>query len=231
MQEHFEQEIESLKTNLLKMASLVDDQVERAVASLESDNIDLCKSVKPRDIEVDAFDNLIQAQSENILALFHPVAIDLRLVISVLMINNQLERCGDIAVNIAQRVKKTFAHKDLIKEIKVVEMGQKAKEMLKLAIDCFIQNNLETATEVLKRDSEVDKLNKVIFKSLIAKMQVDPTLVEPCAHLIVLTRHIERLADHATNIAENLIFYLEAEIVAHKKKLKDHEHDEDNYHS
>lgn len=220
MQEHFTKEVESLKTNLIKMASLVDDQVERAYKALETGNIELCKGIKAKELEINAYDNLILTQCENILALFQPVASDLRFIISTLLINNQLERCGDIAVNIAQRVKKTSEHRALIMESQILEMGKYSREMVKGAIDSFVNSSIEQAEKVLQTEETVDKLNKTIFKFLIAKMEADSKLVEPGAHLIVLTRHIERLADHATNIAENLIFYVNAEIIAHKKKLE-----------
>jgi phosphate transport system protein len=220
MQDNFNQQIENLKVNLIKMASLVDEQAERAFTALETGNIELCKGIKAKELEVNIYDNLIQTQCENILALFQPVAVDLRFIISVMMINNQLERCGDIAVNIAQRVKKTNEHHSLIAETQILEMGKQAREMLKNAIDSFINNNIELANKVIESDEIVDKFNKQIFKALVLKMQNEPQLIEPCAHLIVLTRHIERLADHATNIAENLVFYVNARIVAHKKKFE-----------
>ena len=222
MQEHFSHEVEGLKTNLTKMASLVDEQVDRAFTALETGNVELCKGIKAKDLEIDAYDNLIHTQCENILALFQPVATDLRYVISAMMINNQLERCGDIAVNISQRVKKTSESHNLILESRILEMGKHAREMVKDAIDSFIHQNTEIASKVLDRDEAVDKLNKEIFKLLIAKMQEDHSSIEACAHLIVLTRHIERLADHATNIAEDVVFYVDAEIIAHKKKLDKH---------
>ncbi|MEW5842826.1 MAG: phosphate signaling complex protein PhoU [Bacteroidota bacterium] len=220
MREHFEQEIDNLKTNLIKMASLVDEQVERVITALEKGNIELCKGIKAKDLEIDAYDNLIQTQCENILALFQPVTVDLRFIISALMINNQLERCGDIAVNISQRVKKTAEFFSLISEAQIIEMGKHAREMLKNAIDSFINNDSDLANKVIASDEIVDNLNKHTFKFLISKMQTNPELIEPCAHLIVLTRHVERLADHATNIAEDLVFYVEARIITHKKKLE-----------
>jgi len=218
MQEHYSQEIERLKTNLIKMASLVDDQAERVFNALETGDVELCRGVKPKDLEIDAYDNLITTQCENIFALFQPVAVDLRFVISSLMINNQLERCGDIAVNISQRVKKTSGFHSLIIESGILEMGQKARLMLKNSIDSFIQNNSKLAGEVILNDEEVDKLNKHCFNYLVFNMQADNSLIEPCTHLIVLTRHIERLADHATNIAESLVFYVEARLIAHQNK-------------
>ncbi len=220
MQEHFTQEIENLKINLTKMASLVDDMVERSINAVETANIEFIKGIKEKDLEVDAYDNLIQTQCENILALFQPFATDLRFILSSLMINNQLERCGDIAVNISQRIKKTYEYKSLIDESQITEMAKKAKEMLKKSIDAFIVKNKELADEVLKSDEEVDKFNKKIFKFLVEKMQKEPNLVEPSAHLLILSRHIERLADHATNIAENIVFYIDAKLISHHKKLK-----------
>lgn len=220
MQEHFSKEVENLKTNLIKMASIVDEQVERAITALETGNIDLCKGIKSKDLEIDAYDNLIQTECENILALFQPVASDLRFIISSLMINNQLERCGDIAVNIAQRVKKTADHHSIIVESQILEMGKNAREMVKNAIDSFVHTDTVLAQKVLESDEIVDNLNKSAFKTLIAKMQADSTVIEACGHLIVLTRQIERLADHATNIAEDLVFYVNAEIITHKKKLE-----------
>jgi len=219
MQEHFTQEIENLKTNLTKMASIVDDMVERSINAIETGNVELCKGIKAKDLEVDAYDNLIRTQCENILALFQPFASDLRFLISSLMINNQLERCGDIAVNISQRIKKTYEYKSLIDESNITEMAKKAKEMLKKSIDAFVLKDINLANEVLISDEEVDNLNKKAFKFLVETMQKNPSLIEPSSHLLILSRHIERLADHATNIAENIVFYVDAKLITHYKKL------------
>ncbi|MGE5682945.1 MAG: phosphate signaling complex protein PhoU [Bacillota bacterium] len=219
MQENFTKEIENLKVSLIKMASIVDEQVERATKALETGNIELVKGIKAKDSEIDAYENLIKTQCENILALFQPVATDLRFIMSALMINNELERCGDIAVNVAQRVKKTSEYHSLVLETKILEMEKLAQGMVKDAIDSFINMNKELAQKVLDTDESVDKLNKENFRSLVAKMQSDPSLIEPCAHLIIMTRQVERMADHATNIAEDLVFYVDAEFISHKKKL------------
>lgn len=220
MQEHFTQEIENLKTNLIKMASVVDEMVDRSIQAIETGDVELCKGIKAKDLEVDAYDNLIQTQCENILALFQPFATDLRFVLSSLMINNQLERCGDIAVNISQRIKKTYSNKTLIDESQITEMAKKAKEMLRKAIDAFVLKNKELAQEVLKSDEEVDQLNKHSFKYLVEHMKSDSALIETGAHLLILSRHIERLADHATNIAENIIFFIDGNLVSHYRKLQ-----------
>ncbi len=219
MKSNLNTEIENLKTNIIKMASLVDEQVEKVIYSLETGETEHCKGVKARDLEVDAYDNLIQAQCENMLTLFQPVDANLRFILSSLIINNQLERCGDIAVNIAERVKKTSGNHPLIQEAQIIEMSQNARKMLKQSIDSFIYQDTDLATMVIQSDDQVDQLNRQAFKFLVKKMQTEPVTIEPCAHLIILTRNLERLADHATNIAENLVFFVDAKIITHRNRL------------
>ena len=221
MQRHFENEIEELKTNIIKMASLVDDQVENSFNYMQAVDAELYKFVKNKDIEVDAYDNLIMAQCENILALYQPVASDLRFILTAIKIDSQLERCGDIAVNIIQRVKKIDTFVNLFKDLNILEMGRTAREMVRDAITAFVNRDTELANAVISKDDIVDKYNKTIFKALVEKMQNDPQSVKVCSHLIVLCKQFERLADHATNIAEDVVFLVEAEIISHRKKLKD----------
>lgn len=219
MKSNLNTEIENLKTNIIKMASLVDEQVEKVIYSLETGETEHCRGVKARDLEVDAYDNLIQAQCENMFTLYQPVDANLRFILSSLIINNQLERCGDIAVNIAERVKKTSGNHLLIQEAQIIEMSQNARKMLKQSIDSFIYQDTDLATMVIQSDDQVDQLNRQAFKFLVKKMQTDPAAIEPCAHLIILTRNLERLADHATNIAENLVFFVDAKIITHRNRL------------
>jgi phosphate transport system protein len=221
MERHYFKELDSLKNNIIKMASLVDSQTENAFKALELGDESYCKGIKGKEKEVDAYDNLIQAQTENLLALFQPVATDLRFVIAAIMVNNQLERCGDIAVNIAQRVKKTIDSRDLIVNSKILEMGKSSQLMLKDAIDSYINQNIELANSVLERDNLVDALNKSLFSYLVDTMKNNFENIEACAHLLILVKHIERLADHATNIAENVVFLVNGKIIAHQHKLND----------
>jgi phosphate transport system protein len=214
-------EIEDLKTYIVKMASLVDAMVEDAFLTIEHNDITLSDSIKERDKQVDQFDNKIKAKCENIFALFQPVASDLRFLISSLMVNNQLERCGDIAVNISKRVNKLKDHKKLITESNVIAMGRVAREMVKDAIDSFINKDAKLAYGIGENDKIVDSYNKSIFNFVVDKMNIDKSLIEPSAHLLILSKHIERLADHATNIAEEVIFLIDAEIIAHKNKLRE----------
>ena len=219
MVKYFINELDSLKTSIIKMARMVDEQVTLAFDALEAGKPDILGIINATEREIDAYDNLIQTQTENILALFQPVAMDLRFIMTAIMVNNQLERCGDIAVNIAQRVRKTIDFKDLIVESQILEMGNIAKNMLTEAIDSYIKRDSVLARSIIKRDDVVDDLNKQVFKFLVEKMGSTPELAKPGAHLLILSRHIERLADHATNIAEDVIFMVDARLVSHAKKL------------
>jgi phosphate transport system protein len=219
MEKHFLTELDSLKNHIIKMATMVDDQVEMAFQALEDHDLNLSGIVKRTDREIDAYDNLIQTQTENLLALFQPVAVDLRFIITAIMVNNQLERCGDIAVNIAQRVKKTVDYKDLIAESQVLEMGKISRVMVKDAIDSFINRDTNLAKTVMERDDTVDALNKKAFNFLVEKMENGPEYVKSGAHLLILSRHIERLADHATNIAEDVVFMVDARLMTHAKQF------------
>ncbi len=221
MERHFEKEFEELKNTINKMASIVDEQVEKSFIDMEDPKARLFKTIKHRDREVDAYDNLIMAQCESLLALYQPVASDLRFILTAIKIDSQLERCGDIAVNIVQRVKKTDNFRDLIAQTDLPEMARIARSMVKDAITAFIGRDSELAKSIWVNDDIVDDLNKKIFNQLVEKIKAEPDLAEACAHLIVLTRQIERLADHATNISEDVIFLMENEIVTHKKKLQD----------
>ncbi len=221
MERHFEKEFEELKTTINKMASIVDEQVESSFKDMEDQGARLYKSVKQRDREVDAYDNLIMAQCENLLALYQPVASDLRFILTAIKIDSQLERCGDIAVNIVQRIKKTDNFRELIIQTDLPEMAKITRTMVKDAITAFINCDGELAKTIWVNDDIVDDLNKKIFNQLVEKIKSNPEVAEACAHLIVLARQIERLADHATNISEDVIFLVENEIVSHKKKLQD----------
>ena len=216
---NFSMAIDDLKTDIIKMASIVDEMVEDAFCLIEKKTIEDADSLKFKDRYVDKYDNLIKAKCENIFALFQPVATDLRFIITILMINNQLERCGDISVNISKRIEKLTNQKKLFTESNIIDMGRQARLMVKEAIDSFINKDIELARSIGDKDKMVDSYNKSIFKYLVSKMNSDSSLIEPSSHMLILSKHIERLADHATNIAEEVVFLIDAEIVAHKKKL------------
>lgn len=220
MPHQFQMELAELKANLIRMASIVEEQVHKAVSALESMNSAIHKEMKVKDDEVDAYDELLQIQCENILALHQPIAYDLRFVLSTLMINNQLERCGDISVSIANRAKKVSGFRDLVAESGINEMAKETHKMISRAIDSFIHSNSELAKQVIANDQRVNDLNKLSFEFITQKMKSHPDMIEPLAHILIIARQIERLADHSTNIAENILFVTEAKIVSHRKTLE-----------
>ena len=153
-------------------------------------------------------------------ALTQPVAFDLRLIMTALMINSDLERIGDIAVNISERAKPLMGYHDLMRKMKVNEIAGKVQKLIKMSIDCFVNGDAELARAIIVADSEIDKLDVEIFDLLTNEMKSNNDSIVPCAHILTLIRNIERLADHATNIAEDVIFLIDAKIIKHSKDPK-----------
>ena len=221
MERHFEKELENLKANLIKMGSLVDAQLGSACRALFEGDVARAGQVISSDREVDRFDTLIDRQCLDIFALSQPVAIDLRLLMSAVKINSQLERIGDIAVNIVERVEPLAPHRPFLLETRLSEMASVARIMVRDSLDAFIHNDPSLATRVLVSDDVVDTLDGGIFRTMVERMKVDHTLIQPATHILILSRHLERLADHATNIAEDVIFLVEARLVKHNAENTD----------
>ena len=215
MERHFERELEELKATLVSMGSLVDGQLGSACRALFEGDLPRARDVMERDREVDSYDTLIDRQCMDIFALTQPVAVDLRLLMSALAINSQLERIGDIAVNIAERVEPLIPHREFLLSTRLSEMANIARIMVRDSLDSFIRGDAPLASRVLVSDDVVDKLDGGLFRSLVAEMKSHHDRVEPAAHILILSRHLERLADHATNIAEDVIFIVEAKLVKH----------------
>ena len=213
---HFEDELETLRSLLIRMGSLVDEQVETAIKALREGNEELSKFVLAREERVNEMDLAIDGQCQRIFALTQPVAVDLRLLLAAMRMNNDFERIGDIAVNIAERVTALDGYSSLIEKVGAFDMIATARQMLTDVINAFIHNDGNQAREVFEKEERVDELNRETFYKLIDAMKSDPVMIEPAAHLMALLRHIERLADHATNIAENVIFVAEAKLMRHQ---------------
>jgi phosphate transport system protein len=212
---HFEDELETLRSQLIRMGSLVDEQIETAIRALKESNMELAKFVLQREERVNELDLTIDGQCQRIFALTQPVAVDLRLLLAAMRMNGDFERIGDIAVNIAERVEALEDHTALLEEVGATEMISTAREMLTIVLNAFIHNDGDQARSIFEKEDIVDELNRQIFYNLIDSMKSDPVMIEPAAHLMALLRHIERLADHATNIAENVIFVAEAKLMRH----------------
>lgn len=214
---YLEEELEQLRTKIIKMGSLVEEQIEFAFRALFEGNIELAKIVMKRDDEVDKYDIKIDKHCQRIFALTQPVAFDLRLIMTALMINSDLERMGDIAVNISERAEGLIGYNDLLEKMRVDEMARKVQRIIKMSIDCFVNGDAELAKEVINIDEEIDRLDRDIFELLTAEMKSNADLIVPCSHILTLVRNIERLADHATNISEDVIFLIDAKIIKHSK--------------
>ena len=217
MYHYLEEELEQLKTKIIKMGSLVEEQIELVIRSLFEGNLDLAKTVISRDDEVDKYDIKIDKHCQRIFALTQPVAFDLRLIMSALMINSDLERMGDIAVNISERAAPLLGYSELLKKVRVDEMSGKVKKIVRMGIDCFVNSDAELAKKIILMDVEVDNLDKQIFDLITLEMRNDNDMIIPCSHILTLIRNIERLSDHATNIAEDVIFLIDAKIIKHSK--------------
>jgi phosphate transport system protein len=219
MYPYLEEELDLLRTKVIKMGSLVEEQLEFALKSLFEQNLELAKIVIERDRKVDKYDVKIDKLCQKIFALTQPVAVDLRLIMSALKLNNEMERMGDIAVNIAENAAPLVNNIDLLKRVQLDIMAEKVMTMIQKAIDSFVNNDHEIAFGVIKSDDIIDDMDREIFEKLVGEMNNDNSLIKPGAHSISVLRHLERLADHATNIAEEVIFLIDAKIVKHKNNL------------
>ena len=215
MARHFELELDQLRTMLIRMGSLVEEQIDCSVKAIVDGDESLAALVIERDKKVDEYDNSIDQQCIRIFALTQPVAVDLRLLMAALKINNELERIGDLAVNLAERVKALLPYKAFVRDTQLKEMAQSAREMVKSAIDSFVNNDPNLAKKVLESDDTIDSIDRDMFALMVKTMKKSSELIEPAVHMVILSRHIERLADHATNIAEDVIFLVNARIIKH----------------
>lgn len=216
MERLLDEHLEKLKTRVLKMCSLVDEQVQFAIKSVETDDLELAQLVIDHDKKVNKYDVKIDKICQKIFALAQPVAVDLRYIMSSLTINSNLERVGDIAVNIAENLILIKKKPDFFEQTKLQEMFNLTKEMLKNAIDAFIMHNADLAKKVILSDDIVDRLNAENHTILKDIMKQNPDSIEAAIALLVISRELERLADHSTNIAEDVFFIVEAQMIKHK---------------
>jgi phosphate transport system protein len=215
MQRHFHEELEALKQTLLAMGGLVEDQIRRAMQALvERDDV-LAREVIDRDRQVNTYDVEVDEQCVNLLALHQPAAGDLRFITTTMKIVTDLERIGDQAVNIAQRVLELNPEPQLKPYIDLPRMAEKAQRMVKDSLDAFVARDTTLARQVCANDAEVDALKEQIFRELLTFMMEDPRTIPRAIRVILISRFLERVADHATNIAEMVIYLVEGKMVRH----------------
>jgi phosphate transport system protein len=209
-------EIERLKKELLALGAIVEELLRKAVRSLQARDAELAREVIQADERVDNREVELEEDGLKIIALHQPVAVDLRFIVSVLRINSDLERIGDLAVNIAERARYLAGAACHAPGIDFAAMAEKAQEMLTKSLDAFVNMDPALAQHVLEMDNVVDEMNRRMYCSVYALIRRDPAEVEALLHLLSASRHLERIADHATNIAEDVIYMVEGNIVRHK---------------
>ena len=215
MQRHFHEELAALKQTVLAMGGLVEDQIRRVIRALVERDDAQARDVIDRDREVNAYENEIDEKCVELLALHQPAAGDLRFLTTAMKIVTDLERIGDQAVNIAQRVLELNQEAQLKPYIDLPVMAAKAQAMVKSSLDAFVARDTALARRVRAEDGAVDDLNHQIFRELLTFMMGDPATIPRAIRLILIARFLERVADHATNIAEMVVYLVESRMVRH----------------
>jgi phosphate transport system protein len=215
MTRHFHEELEALKQTLLAMGALVEEQIRRVTRALIERDEALAREVIERDREVNAYDVEVDEKCVELLALYQPTAGDLRFITTAMKIVTDLERIGDQAVNIAQRAIELNAEPQLKPYIDLPRMADKAQRMVKDSLDAFVARDTGLARQVCASDAEVDALKEQIFRELLTYMMGDARTIPRAIRLILVSRFLERVADHATNIAEMVIYMVESKMVRH----------------
>ncbi len=215
METQLQQQLEDLKSALLRMAALVEEQIARAITVLVERDLVLCEQVIRGDGPIDAMELEIDDQCIRLLALQHPIARDLRFVAASMKITIDLERMGDIAVNIAKKTRKLSRLPHLKPLIDVPRMATLSQSMVKDSLNAFVRGDERLALDVCARDEAVNQLQDQVFDELVAYMMEDSGSVPQALQMIFISRHIERLADHATNIAEGVVYFSEGRVIKH----------------
>ena len=216
MPKHLERELENLKKRTLSLVTMVEERLRMSIIAIVKRDGDLAKKVMKSDDEIDDIEVDIEEECLKILALHQPVAIDLRFIIAVIKINNELERIGDLAVNIAERAAFLSSQKKLDILFDFPGMAKKAQSMVKRSLDSLVNLDSQLAWEVCASDDEVDEMNREMFVQVQEGIRKNPTRLKCLIHLLSASRHLERIADHATNIAQDVIYMIEGEIVRHR---------------
>ena len=212
---HFEEDLGHLKTRLLEMGGLAEERVRACIEALESRDLNMVAQLMGGDEPINQLHIEIDNRCFRLLALYQPMATDLRAIVSAVKINTDLERVGDLAVNIAEAAQRYGSHPPVKKLIDIPTMGTIAQTMLRDALDAYVRRDTALAHAVLNADDQLDMLKTQVFRDLLTYMLKDPATVEPALDLILISRHLERIGDHATNIAEDVIFMVSAQDVRH----------------
>jgi phosphate transport system protein len=212
---HFREELDALQGRLLEMGGLAEERVRMAVQGLVARDPQLVEQVLRGDEPINQLHIEVDNRCFRLLALHQPMATDLRAIVAAVKINTDLERVGDLAVNIAEAANRYISHAPVKKLIDIPAMGQIAQAMLRDSLDCYVKRDTALAHQVLNEDDRLDGLKTQVFRELLTYMLTDPATIEAALDLILVSRHLERIGDHATNIAEDVIFMVSALDVRH----------------
>lgn len=212
---HFQEQLAELKERLLVMGGLAEERVRLSVQALVDGDPRLVEDVLAGDGPLNDLHIEVDDRCLKLLALHQPMAVDLRAIVAAVKINTDLERVGDLAVNIAEAARRYAMHPPVKELIDIPRMAATAKHMLRDALDAFVRRDTELAQQVLDEDDVLDSLKSQVFRELLTYMLKDPATVEPALDLILISRHLERIGDHATNVAEDVIFMVTGRDVRH----------------
>jgi phosphate transport system protein len=212
---HFQEQLATLKERLLVMGGLAEERVRAIMEALVERDVSLVERVQAGDEPLNQLHIEVDDRCFKLLALHQPMAADLRAIVSAVKINTDLERVGDLAVNIAEAVRRYLQHPPVKQLIDIPRMAEIAQKMLRESLDSFVRRDVELAQGVLNQDDLLDMLKTQVFRELLTYMLQDQTKIEPALDLILISRHLERIGDHATNVAEDVIFMVSARDVRH----------------
>jgi phosphate transport system protein len=215
MQRHLDVELSRLKDELVRMAGLAEESIGRAVRALVQRDAETSRQVIASDDAINQLEIEIDELCLRVMALYQPEASDLRLLAMALKINNDLERMGDQAVNIAERTLELLKEPQLKPLIDIPRMAEIAQRMVKDSLDAFVRQDVVLARAVCRQDDQVDRLDDQIFRELLTYMMEDSKAITRAVNLILVSRHLERIADHATNIAEDVVYLVEGRTIKH----------------
>lgn len=212
---HLKEDLAQLKSRLLQMGGLAEERVQAAMRALVSGDERGLEGIVTGDEPLNQLQVEIDNRAFTVLALHQPLAIDLRIIVAAVKINSDLERVGDLAVNIAEASLRYLALPPVKPLIDLPRMAEIAQGMLRDALDAFVRRDVELAQSVLNRDDQLDELKSQVFRELLTYMLQNPATIEASLELILISRHLERIGDHATNVAEDVIFMVSARDVRH----------------
>jgi phosphate transport system protein len=215
MPKRLQRELEKVKKSVLSLGAMVEERIRMSIKAIETWDAVLAEEIIRRDYEIDELEVEVEEECLKILALHQPVAIDLRFLIATIKINSELERIGDEAVNIANRVRNIAKRQKLQLSFDFSIMAEKASAMLRSSLDALVNLDIDLAFRVLTLDDEVDHMHREIYDKIKELMSQRPDSSGYLINLYTISRHLERLADHSTNIAEEVIYLIEGEIVRH----------------